>query len=136
MSLGKLTNIGERLDLELRQGTTFGPIRHTLANPPADANTPSVPVDLTGCVVRGSVRRKALDPTIVALFDIAYATDPTQGWYTFGLSDEITAAIPCGDKIGDPASLYEWDIEIEDSLGQVFCLFYGAVRIKPEVTRP
>jgi len=124
----KIANLGERLDLEVRQGSTLGPIRHELTNPD------EAPVDLTGCVVRGQVRRKALATSVVAQFDVSIP-DPLAGAYEFGLTDEVTATIPCGDTIADAASLYEWDMELEDALGRVQCTFYGAFRVKAEVTR-
>ena len=64
---------------------------------------------------------------MVAVFQCQLAQDPTQGYYEFSLTDEQTAGISCGPRISDPASLYEWDIEIEDA-GEGFyrvLLHYG-----------
>ncbi len=44
--MATLGYIGERLDLLIRQGATFGPFDVTLANPD------KTPVDLTGATVR------------------------------------------------------------------------------------
>lgn len=128
--LDKARNTGTRWDHEMRQGATWGPFKHTLRNPDQTL------VDLTGCTLRGQMRRKALDGTLVAAFNITYASPRTLGWYTFGLTDEQTAAITCGDKLADPASLYEYDVELEDAAGQVMCLLWGEIRVKAEVTRP
>lgn len=46
--------IGEKLDLLVKQGSTLGPFKVTLLN--AD----QTPVNLTGCTIRGHVRKKAL----------------------------------------------------------------------------
>lgn len=135
-SLPKARNTGVRWDHELRQGATWGPFKHTLRNPSTTEGVPGTLVDLTGCTVRGQVRRKALDATVVASFNVTYASPRTDGWYTFGLTDEQTAAITCGDKLSDAASLYEYDVELEDAAGQVMCLLYGDIRVKAEVTRP
>ena len=85
---------------------------------------------------RGQIRRKALDATIVVAFNTAIASPPTEGWYEFWLTDEQTAAITCGDKLSDPESLYEWDMELQDAAGNVTNTFWGVVRVKAEVTRP
>ena len=130
MTLPKVTTLGEKLDLELHQGASLLPVRHTLLNPSG------TPVNLTGAVVRGQIRRKALDVAIVVSFTTRVAPVPTDGWYEFSLSDEQTQAIPCGDLISDPASKYEWDMEVEDAQGDVRCTFYGTVRVKAGTTRP
>lgn len=134
--LPKYANTGRRWDHEMRQGGTWGPFKHTLRNPDVSPGVPGAPIDLTGCTLRGQVRRKALDATVVATMNITYASPRTLGWYTFSLTDEQTAAITCGDKLTDAASLYEYDVELEDASGQVFCLLYGDIRVKAEVTRP
>lgn len=131
MALTKVSTLGERLDLELHQGASLLPVRHTLLQP--DGVTP---LDLTGYVARGQIRRKALDATVVATFTTRIAPTPTEGWYEFLLTDEQTQAITCGDKLTDPESLYEWDMELEDPLGDVRCTFSGAVRVKAGTTRP
>lgn len=127
----KVSTLGERLDLELHQGASLLPVRHTLLQ--SDGTTP---VDLTGYQVRGQIRRTALDAAVVATFQCQLAPDPTLGYYQFSLTDEQTAAITCGPKITDAASLYEWDIELEDPAGNVRCTFSGLVRVKAGVTRP
>jgi hypothetical protein len=129
-TLQKVSTLGERLDLELHQGASLLPVRHTLLK------EDQTPVDLTGYQVRGQIRRTALDAEVVAEFQCELAADPTQGFYQFSLTDEQTAAIPCGPKISDAASLYEWDIELEDPAGNVRCTFSGFVRVKAGVTRP
>lgn len=128
--MSKITALGERREIELRQGSTLL-FRQTLT----DAAT-GLPLNLTGCAVRGQVRRKALAPDPeVASFAITIAPDPTEGWYEAELTDEVTVALSCGDTIADPASLYEYDIELEDASGRVLCLLYGPLRVRPEVTR-
>lgn len=130
-ALGKISTRGERLDLELRQGASLLPVRHNLVDP--DTGNP---VDLTGFQARGQIRRKALDTGApVASFNTLIAPTPTQGWYEFWLTDEQTSAITCGPTINDPASLYEWDFELQDAAGNVINTFWGVVRIAAEVTR-
>ena len=133
--LDKVSTLGERLELELHQGASLLPVRHVVRTL-VDGQPEGLPVDLTGYQGRGQIRRTALDADVVANFDIAFAPNRTDGWYQFSLTDEVTAAIPCGPKLTDPASLYEFDIELEDPQGNVRCTFYGPVRVKAGATRP
>lgn len=128
----KISLLGGRLDLELRQGSTF---RRTLLVQGRDEAGVVTPVDLTGCDVRGQIRRTALDVTVVAAFTVT-AVDLVAGRVQLLLTDETTAAITCGPKLTDSASLYEYDVEVEDSLGDVVPVLQGFIRIKAEVTRP
>lgn len=128
----KISLLGARLDLELRQGTTFRRTLNIQARQP-DGETLE-PVDLTGCQVRGQVRKAALDATKVADFTVT-VLDAAQGRVQLLLTDEVTAAFTCGPKISDPASLYEYDVEVQDSAGDVVPILQGSLRIKAEVTR-
>ena len=123
-----IQNYGERLDLRIRQGATFGPINATMNNPDGSA------VDLTGCTVRGQIRKKALDTAIVATFDCAI-TNATAGQYTFGLTAAITAGITAGETVELNASQYVWDLELLDASNRVTALYYGGVTVLREVTR-
>lgn len=130
MSTTKISALGLfKRDLELHQGATLFPVRHQVDN--EDGN----PRDLTGWQVRGQIRRKALADDVVVTFQTRIAPDPTAGWYEWWLSDEQTASIPCGDTLTDPASVYEYDIELEDPDGNVRVMFYGTCRVRPGVTR-
>jgi len=120
--------IGERLDLKIKQGGTFGPVQATMVNPNA------TPVNLTGATIRGQIRKLALDTVIVETFNVVI-TNPTAGQYTFGLTDEETALIPAGELLDVPDSLYVWDMELEDAGGSVQPLYWGEVKVWREVTR-
>lgn len=127
MATQSIGSFGSKLDLNIRQGATFSSIV-TLQNPDL------TPIDLTGATVRGQIRKKALDTAVVEDFDVTL-TDAVNGEFEFGLTDEATAAIAAGEQIAEPASLYVWDMELEDSLGRVTALFYGKVTVLREVTR-
>jgi hypothetical protein len=120
--------IGEKLDLLVKQGSTLGPFTVTLANPD------TAPVDLTGATLRAHLRKKALDSAKVAQFDVV-VTDAAAGKFQFGMTDEATAAIPAGETLKDVASVYVWDMELEDASGRVLPLYYGDVKVFREVTR-
>ena len=131
-TLTKISTLGKRLDLELHQGASLLPVRHTLYTDEAK----TTPLDLTGATVRGQIRRTALATSVAANFRTALAPTPADGWYEFWLTDEDTGAIPCGAKLTDPDSVYEYDIELETLAGDVRVTFYGTARIKAGATRP
>lgn len=125
---------GERLDLKIRQGATFGPIQATMRNPVVPPATIGTPVDLTGCTIRGQIRRKALDVAIVASFAVTI-TNAAAGQYEFGLSSATTAGITAGETLDSSTSKYVWDLELVDATGRITPLYYGAVTVLREVTR-
>lgn len=126
-----LSNIGTRLDLQVRQGSTLGPYRHILKR----GSTGEL-LDLTGCQVRAQVRRTPASPEVAATFEIRVAADPTVGYYDFWLPADVTEAMEVGEQMGSPESVYVWDSELELPDGRVVPLYYGALRLQPEVTKP
>lgn len=119
---------GERLDLRIRQGATLGSFLAQMLNPNGS------PVDLTGCTIRGQIRKTGLANSITAAIECTI-TDPLDGRYEFGLPDEITTGIPAGESITDDESQYVWDLELEDSIGRVIPLYHGSVNVLREATR-
>lgn len=127
--MAKIGSIGERIDIILRQGSTLGPFLVTLTNPD------NRPVDLTGAVVQGQVRKNALDVGApVASFEIEFV-DRVNGKFKFGISRTVTVNIPAGEYREDPASQYKWDMELIDSQGRCIPLYYGDFENFREVTR-
>lgn len=124
-----LGNIGERIDLRIRQGADFGPVRATMTNPDAS------PVNLTGCTLRGMVKKKPSDAQPAATF-VVTVTDALAGQFAFTLPHAATFSLKAGARIDAPESAYVWDLEMEDSLGRVVPLYYGDVQVLREVTRP
>ena len=128
MTVQTLGNIGTRLDLLIRQGATFGPFVCTMTNPDG------TPVNLTGATIRGQIRKAPADTVVVASL-VVTITDAAAGKYTFSLSDATTAAIAAGADVTKPASVYVWDLELQDAAGSVIPLYWGDVRVHREVTR-
>ncbi len=120
--------IGERLDLLIRQGATLGPFACTLTNPDGS------PVNLAGATIRGQIRKKPADTTVVASLAVN-VLDAVNGLYSFALDAATTATIVAGLDVTKPESLYVWDMELADSLGRVIPLHWGDVRVHREVTR-
>lgn len=129
MAVLSLGYVGERLNLTIRQGATLGPFSVTLKNPDAS------PVDLTGSVIRGQIRKKALDATVVAELDGVLDANPATGVFTFGLTAGETGVLQAGEALTDAASVYVWDMEWRDAAGRILPLYYGAVSVFREVTR-
>lgn len=119
---------GAQYDLIVRQGATFGPVSTTLRNPD------TTPVNLTGCTVRGQVRRSPGDAVVLAAFDVAI-TDAAGGVFVFGLDSTTTAAIPATPALDQWTCDYVWDLEMQDSLGRVIPLLWGTFTLHLEVTR-
>lgn len=128
----EISNLGERLNLSCRQGSTLGPFRHEMYSPPPSGSGPEVPVDLTGCTLAGKVRSSA-DATGPAVAQFAFDVPaPTEGWYTFGIADDIMASLPIEGEEGR----FYYDIELVDSLGRTVPLFYGNLVVRRKATRP
>lgn len=137
-------SIGEELDLLIAQGRTFGPLSFEMAtiNPdllpwPADTDIPDsawIPFDLTGCEIRGQMRKK-WDSTAAEADFVCTITDATAGKYEIDLPDEVTADIIAGSDYRRPESQYVWDLELVDSAGDITPLYWGAVRVQRRVTR-
>lgn len=124
-----LGDIGERINLLIRQGATFGPHRVTLTSPDGS------PVDLVGSVVRGQMRVRA-GATGAPLADFAVAMiDAAGGIFEFGLSATVTAQLPAAAP-GSDRAVARWDMELEDAAGRVIPLFWGEASVVKEVTRP
>jgi hypothetical protein len=69
--MSTLGSIGVKLDLLIKQGSTFGPHKFTLTNPDG------TPLDLTGCIVRAHIRKKASDTAIVCDLDTPVTVSAT-----------------------------------------------------------
>lgn len=90
-------------------------------------NDDGSPMDLTGYVVRGQLRRSIIAEAKIDL-TVAIDNDPTTGIITISLEDEVTAAMK-------PYGYYLFDIEIESSGGEVTRVLKGKVITDPEITR-
>lgn len=119
---------GERLDIQARQGSTLGPFIVTLTNPDTS------PVNLTGSIIRGQVRKNALDTVKVADFTVVIIS-AIAGQFSFEIPHSVTSAIPAGEFQMDPNSIYQWDLELEDSTGRITPLYFGEYLNFREVTR-
>ena len=84
------------------------------------------PLDLSGMLLEGMVRKKYTDTLPTATFTITIL-DMSNGKIRVGLSSVETAAIPKGR--------YVYDIELTDATNVVIKLVKGYLIITPEVTK-
>lgn len=127
--MAKVGYIGEKLDLVIRQGATLGPFPATMTY--ADGVTP---YDLTGATIRGQIRKRALDTEVVENIQVDINA-PSEGQYKFGLDAATTGGMTAGESMGDAASKYVWDLELELADGTIIPLYYGNVAVFRETTR-
>ena len=120
-----------KLDLTLEQGATF---RRKLTF--KDAN--GTPIDLTGYQFRSQIKNRYDSAVAVAAFSFQ-TSDQTisPGEVIMSLSAVQTAAIPVEPSTGltKRTTRYPYDLEIQNSSGEVARLFDGHVSVIPEVTR-
>lgn len=120
---------GAELDLLVKQGSTFGPVRGTLKNPDG------TPMNLTGASIRGQVRKTPNSALIVAAQPTFTIIDATAGEFELEFSSEATENLPA-DDCGEfsPSSTYVWDVELIDTNDRVIPLIYGNVNVFRQVT--
>ncbi len=120
---------GERLDLTIRQGATFGPALIRIENQPGEK------ADLTGVSIRAQVRLSPDAAATTAEMELEMLAAEEQYSFSFGLSAAVTAAMPAGSQLGDPGFRQHWDMEMVWPDGRIDPLYYGIVTVHREVTR-
>ena len=120
---------GKRLDIIARQGSTIGPFIVDLVNPDDS------PVNLTGCTITGQIRKNALDTLKVADLTIV-VLDPLVGKFSFEILHSVSKDIPAGEFQRSVESVYQWDMELLDTLNKISPLYYAEYLNFREVTRP
>ena len=124
----KIGALGQRLDLQLRQGATFGPYTLRIATAAGE------PVDVTGKTFAGQIRKRALDATVGKSFAFV-VTDAAAGVVTWQMAAADTAQIVAGESTSSPDSRYVYDVEMTDASGRVEPLLWGDIIVLREVTR-
>ena len=120
---------GDRLDILIRQGGTFGPKYCTILK--SDGS----PEDITGCTFIAEIRKTA-DATAVAASAVFAITNAAGGEFNFTFEASATkdiAADPVGET--EPDSQYVWDLEMHYPGGRVRPLLYGDVAVFREVSK-
>lgn len=125
----KIGSKGDRLDILIRQGGTFGPKFCTILK--SDGS----PENITGCTFIAEIRKTA-DATVVAASATFAITNAAGGECNFTFLASGTKDIPA-DPVSeeDPASQYVWDWEMHYPDGRVRPLLYGDVFVFREVSK-
>lgn len=120
---------GDRLDILIRQGATFGPKYCTILK--SDGS----PEDITGCTFIAEIR-KTSDASVVAASAVFAITNAAGGEFNFTFQASATKDIPADPVSEDePDSQYVWDCELHYPDGRVRPLMYGDVRVFREVSK-
>lgn len=118
------------LNLTVQQGATF------LQNLTWSAGTPPQPVDLTGYAARLQARDDYGGTVLFELAsDGAYAVDAVpKGAITLGSDGTIALSIPDEQTALLDFDSAVYDLKLTDSLGSVFFLLRGKVKLVRQVT--
>lgn len=127
MAKSYVDNSGMQVPIIMRQGANFGPLELQLKK--ADGTA----FDLSGAVVRGQIRKQALDAQPIKEFQCE-VTDQPGGVCTIYMHSSDTVGIPAGESPNDDASRYTYDVEA-DINGSVTAVIRGSVMVVREVTR-
>ena len=95
-----------KVDLVCKQGKTLTWIWQLFTD-----NPPTTPMNLTGYLARGQVRKKFADPTAAAAWACTIP-NPTDGKVQVTMDASISATIPAGVSSTDPKSQYVYDVEL------------------------
>lgn len=123
-----LGSIGDKLDLLVKQGSTFGPYEITLVDEKDE------PINLNGCTFLGHIKKSHEDPTPITSIDVT-VIDEVGGKFTIGLSSTKTALLLAGPEIKSKESSYIWDFDLTDAAGKITTLYYGDCKVFREVTK-
>ncbi len=92
------------------------------------------PIDLTGYIVRGQIRKSAADSSIALNLNPTIVS-AAAGKISFALLGTQTALLETAGSNYQEVTVYVWDIEIESASGVVTRLLNGFVYVSPEVTK-
>lgn len=112
---------GKKLDLLIKQGSTFGPYPITLRNPDGTA------VNTAELIISGTIRKTPKTPVVVT---IEFEKIDNSGRYNMIIPASQTTLLTAGQNELSSDSKYVWDCElINSNLNIIIPLFYGEVRV-------
>ena len=138
-----LSNLGPELTWEIKQGASFtfeGELRlegtsHRIEDEDGNEIKVGPPLNITGCTIRCQIRKRGLDTGTPVVTPTCTIVDGPNGIYRIVLTDEQTATIPSGERVGDRASLYTADILCEFPSGEVMELGNVNIYVLRRVTK-
>lgn len=130
-----LSNLGDELKLEIKQGATWDGGEFELMYEDESGN-PTTPVDLTGSVVTMQFRRKGLDTGTPPAEATCTITDAAAGKFNPSMTAAQTAAIPAGELITSKESAYTFDVFVTwTATGIKWELYHGNAFFFRRVTK-
>lgn len=96
----------------------------------------NAPIDITGDLVIGYVRKTASNRNIEAMFTVV-EDDFTQGKFALILSAQQTSALKCNPSYSAQRipTQFAYDVELHYTDGTVIRFLQGVLNVSPEVTR-
>jgi hypothetical protein len=124
-------------NITVEQGATY---RRMLAM--KDGQEIPVAINITGYTFRGAIKKRPGSPVLATFTftddagtdDPDDNADPTQGEIFMVLSPEQSALIPVNGSSFSDAAIYQYDVEMVDTNGNVFRIMNGSVAVSPEIT--
>lgn len=105
-----LSNLGEELELRIKQGATWDGGEFELLYEDEDGNA-GPPVDLTGAIVSMQFRKKGLDTgTPPAEATCTVSSPATAGKFRPTMTATQTTAVPAGELLTSKESAYTFDV--------------------------
>lgn len=94
------------------------------------------PVDVSGCIIIGQVRKKMSNRGVDAVFTIV-PIDLTLGRFTLVLDAIVTSNLQCNLSHTAHRTITEfaYDVEVHAGDGTVTRILQGVLNVSPEVTR-
>lgn len=122
--------MAQSYDISVKQGSTFS-MMLTIKDPT------EVPIDLTGYIFRGQIRKTYSDPVVQAVFEFEIQDQITdQGKVLCTLTAQQSAGISVDETESYTRKITKMIYDIESEIGdEVTRWLEGTANISPEVTR-
>lgn len=108
------------LNIEIEQGSSW-----ELTHQQLQSN--GLPVNLTGCILRGQIRELPSNPLAIASITCVLDSDPRSGKFTLSLNEATTKQFTFKTAY--------YDIECVDATNKVTKLLKGKIILNPEITK-
>ena len=122
MSVQTVGNIGTRLDLLVRQGSTYE-LDIRLQNPD------TTPINLTGKSFLASITKDPLDERSLTIPFAVTIVDALDGKLKISMPPGCTRLLEAGLSYTDPDSKYYWLLDLVDDTEKVYPMLYGDVQV-------
>ena len=129
-----LSNLGEELELKIKQGATWDGGEYELLYEDANGN-PGAPVNLTGATITMHFRKKGLDTGTPPAAATCTITGAVNGKFNPTMTATQTAAVASGELITSKESAYTFDVFCTFATGVKWELYHGNAFFFRRVTK-